>query len=574
MGIVRPIFGSALIFLCVAFVFIQKTNAQSLPSSADPARQNNPLKKENNFSKVEPQDAQNQKAVAPNLPPETANLKFTFKSLKVNGATAFPTSQIEALYKNLIGSEITFSQLVEIMLSLQQMYYDSGYGLSQVYIPSQDIKNGNITFQVVEGYVAEIDIDPKLLDVNLINGFKSSILSMRPLSTKKLERIMLILNDRPGLDVSSLLSTVKQKSTLGNGAVRLTLKQNDTPKNGTRHLGFDNYGSNFSGSGQITAGIDFVKNLPNYSDLALGFTQTTSAREMRQGFLSYTIPMFGVSGTTLNLSSAITFTEPGGNLDVLDIKGLSKNISGSVSYPFIRQRDKTLTLSSGFDVKDTRTDILDERLSEDRIRALFLETKYMFSDNLFGINILNAKYSQGFDILGARESGSIDLSREQGRSDFKKLDLSATRLQSITNSIDILATARGQYTSDPLLSSEEFGFGGATMGRGYDPSEIAGDKGVSFSIEARRKGTLNLSNQSLNYQIYGFYDFGKIWNIDPSSKNKISAASLGIGTRMFFSNKYQIDINLAMPLTKSVENPPKYSDKDSPRLLFSTKYDF
>ena len=574
MGYFGKNFVVLLGLLCLCMLCGHKSNAQTLPSSADPSRQNAKPLKEDGFLDVKPNNTEKQIAKAPALSPQIGNLKLVFKNLKVEGVTAFSDIELQNFYQEKIGKEIKFSELVDIMLSIQQLYYDSGYALSQVFIPEQNIQSGSIVFQVIEGYVAEVDIDPKLADVDLIDGFETYVLSMQPLNTKKLERIMLLLNDRPGLDVSSVLSSVENKSILGSGAVKLTLKQNDNSNRKTKSIQFDNYGSNFSGPGQVTADVVVDKNLPNYSDVSASFTQTTSARELRQGSLSYTLPVWGISGVNINLSGALTFTEPGEDLDDIDIKGNSKNISASVSYPVIRQRDQTLSISSGIDFKNTKTDILDDRLSDDRIRSLFFDARYTFSDSFKGINILNAKYSKGFDILGARESGSVDLSRQDGRSDYKKIEVSALRLQAISPSVDILATARGQYTSDPLLSSEEFGFGGSTLGRGYDSSEIAGDKGVSFSIEARRKGTLNLSFKSLNYEVYGFYDFGKVWNIDPSLRSKISAASFGLGTRLFLSNDFMMDLTFAIPLTKPVDSPPKYANENSPRVLFSLKYTF
>lgn len=552
----------------------QTAHAQTLPPSADPSRQNLPIWKEDDFAKIKQQSQEKQTDNAPSLPNEVANIKFVLKSLVLDGATGFPQNKLQQIYQNDVGTEITLGRLFEIMRAVQQLYYDSGYTLSQVFIPEQNIQDGRIKLQVIEGYVAEVDIDTALIPSDIISGFKSDVLSMYPLNTRKLERLMLILNDRPALDVSSVLSATDSKNAHGKGAVKLTLKQNVNLKVKNKYVEFDNYGSSFSGSGQTTVGMNITRNLPNYSDLLTSFVQTTSAREMRQGYLSYNIPVFGASGTTIHVSSSLTFTEPGGNLDDLDIKGKSGNVSASVSYPIIRQRDQSFIVEAGFDYKNTKTDILDERLSEDRTRAVALQARYSFSDRYKGINILNLKYAQGFDILNERPSGSEELSREDGQSDYKKLEFSASRLQSITAHIDLIGSIRGQYTHDPLLSSEEFGFGGGYLGRGYDPSEIAGDNGIALSLEARYKSMLHIYNTPLNYQLYTFYDFGKIWNIDPSEKGNVSAASFGAGTRVQLSDQYSMDLNFALPLTKSVNNSPKYTDENSPRVLFSFKYQF
>ena len=110
-------------------------------------------------------------------------------------------------------------------------------------------------------------------------------------------------------------------------------------------------------------------------------------------------------------------------------------------------------------------------------------------------------------------------------------------------------------------------FGGGQMGRGNDPSEITGDKGIAATIEIRKNITLPKFDAAI--QGYTFYDFGKVWNIDPSAKDRISAASSGVGVRVGLSSGWSADLNAAIPLTKNPENPPKYVNGQSPRILFS-----
>jgi hemolysin activation/secretion protein len=224
-------------------------------------------------------------------------------------------------------------------------------------------------------------------------------------------------------------------------------------------------------------------------------------------------------------------------------------------------------LNSSFEARQTKTDLLSDRLYDDRLRIFTIGTTYNSADSYSGLNALEVNYIQGFDILGVRKAGSTDLSRNEGRPDFQKISVSAGRVQSLPHDFDILFSFQGQYSFDPLLSSEEFGFGGGQTGRGYDPSEITGDKGIAAIIELRKNVIVPNFNAAL--QGYTFYDFGKVWNIDPNSKDKVSAASSGVGFRMGLPSGWSSDFNISAPLTKDSENPPKYTNGQSPRLLFS-----
>ena len=123
------------------------------------------------------------------------------------------------------------------------------------------------------------------------------------------------------------------------------------------------------------------------------------------------------------------------------------------------------------------------RLYEDKLRIAGFTVNYDLADGWGGSNLAQATLSQGLDILGVRQTGSIDLSRADGHSDFTKLAGNVGRLQTLTGSVRVYAAAEGQYAWSPLFSSEQFGFGGQQFGRGYDASELTADNGVATTIE-------------------------------------------------------------------------------------------
>lgn len=138
--------------------------------------------------------------------------------------------------------------------------------------------------------------------------------------------------------------------------------------------------------------------------------------------------------------------------------------------------------------------------------------------------------------------------------------------------MSVLGSVKGQYTNTPLLSGEEFGFGGSQNGRAYDVSEISGDNGVSATLELRYADILG--GLFLESDLYGFYDFGKVWNIDPLSKDKQSASAAGFGIRGELPAGLSVNAYIAFPLTKSIDSPPQYAGPDGPRVMFSLRQSF
>lgn len=563
-------------------VAAQTVSPSDLPSGADVGRAPEPvLPQADKFSGVDSQARQVPVARAPQLPADLAGKVFRLKALRIQGMSAFSAREVEKLYGGDIGKEITVSRLFDILTALQTLYFDAGYTLTRVYLPTQDVESGVVTFQVTEGYVADVEIDPALRRTAIVEAFRRDVLAMRPLNVLRLERLLLLLNDRPGLSVSSVLSALPsgagqkggaEDGAVSSGAVRLLLKKNDE---GRRPVGFvsgNDYGSRYSGPWQVLAGLTLDEGLPNYGNALAYLTETASARELRQGKLVYTTPLAGASGLTATFSAGKTRTAPGYSLEPLRIRGDSVNAVVGLKYPLIRQRDRSFYIGTEFSYKNAYTDILMEPLFRDRIRTVSWSADYYFADRWQGVNLLGVKVGQGLNILGARSDSAQDTSRAEGKSCFTKMEMTASRFQPLAGDYALTGELHAQYADEALLSPEEFGFGGASLGRGYDESEISGDRGVSATLELKRSNIFGAPFRTS--ELYGFYDFGQVWNIDPSAKGTESAVSTGVGFRGRFANGLDFEAALAFPLTKPVETEPAYSSKTGPRLLFSVRYTF
>ena len=96
------------------------------------------------------------------------------------------------------------------------------------------------------------------------------------------------------------------------------------------------------------------------------------------------------------------------------------------------------------------------------------------------------------------------------------------------DNLALYVSVRGQYSAVPLLSSEEFSFGGNVSGRGYDPSEISGDQGVAATIELRYSGLPELWKMSP--ELFHLLRSGQSMERRPRHRCKDeSAASAGAG---------------------------------------------
>jgi hemolysin activation/secretion protein len=542
--------------------------SQAVPPSAEPGRVLPPTRPSDAAYDVRPVAGQATEPSA--LTPEEAAKPIYVRSVTVVGATAISKDDLASYYADIVNTQTNVGAVAEVAKRIRHEYMDRGFSLSKIMLDPESLKTGDIRIDVLEAYVGAVDVDAALGDASIVRAFVAEIEAMRPLNTKRLERLMLVLNARPGLGVVSVLSSPKH-SDAAPGEVTLTLQ----PRPQTLPFGFvqiDNDGSRFAGPFKVTLG-GVIRNLGfNYDDLFISAAATTQIKEMRQLSAEYTRPVFGVSGALLRLSANTNHTEPGRNLADLDVKGRSSSVTADISYPILLQRDENWIVNAGLMARNAETDILATRLFDDRLRMLQVGSTYRVSDAWQGTNALRLNITKGLDRLGARETGSPDLSRIDGRSDFFKTNLALSRMQPLTPRMELFAAAQAQHTNHPLLSSEEFGVGGNANGRGYDPSEISGDKGVSASLELRYNH--QIPAYELGLQPYGFYDAGKVWNIDPTDKNHASLASAGVGVRVSSQNGWDMDASAALPLTRAADEPPGYGNGNSPRFLISVRKSF
>ena len=474
--------------------------------------------------------------------PEGAeNVRLTLSGVNFIGVTVFDADELKSIYADFLDRDITLKDVYELAGSVTRYYSDAGYLLSRAIVPPQTIENNTVSIQVVEGYVDKVLIEgmegqrPDLFD-HYIKQIKAS----RPLTAKVLERYLLLANELSGVR----FKTVMTPSDDNTGATTLTLSA--TLKSWDGSFNLDNRGSKSSGPWQSL--IEF-----NAHDL-MGRLGKTTVRyvtvpndmdELQYWQLSH--QQF-LNGEGLRLAIDFTFTdsEPGGAiLRQLDVESRNRSGSVSLSYPMIRSREQNLTFVGGLTLRDSQTFQLGAISSDDALTVLKLGFSYDGSDTWGGggVNQLGVNLHQGIDAFSAHVT-----SRAQAQPKFTSLSLQARRNQLINKYWSADFRVNMQLGDGSLPSSEQYGLGGESSVRGYEPSEWTGDDAVTASVEFIYHPEAELND---DLQFYSFYDFGKVRRADPialqESKTDIARA-FGVGMRMELFKNSAINFELANPL--------------------------
>ncbi len=547
--------------------FAQVENATEI---ADPSRAGQELLNTGDLPKVL-EKIKVEATAAQNAPAGAEDIKLNLNKLEIEGVSTYTPEDLYPLYGDKLGTIVSLSDIYAIANGLTNKYRNDGYILTQVVVPPQEIENGLVKLRVVEGFIDQIIIEgePDEGAAEKIRKYAENMRKDGILNAKKLEKYLLLINDLPGITARSILSP--SKTLTGASDLNIIVERDKYEA----EISFDNKGSKYLGPNQLS--LSGAANSPfgyneRYAAQFVVSGDNDRANELLFGSIVYEKPIFNY-GTKLRLIGSVTSTEPGEDLDQFDVQGNSRFASISVSHPFVRSRTTNLTARATFDYRNVTSKNDLEPKREDKIRSLRLGGTLQFMDTLFGVgvNALDLEISQGIDILGASYKGQSNLTRSSGDPKYTKANLQLQRLQRIVSDLNLLLAGKGQWSANPLLSSEEFGVGGFNIGRGYDSSEIVGENGISGKIELQWNQPKKIKYLS-NYQLFGFFDAGRVWNKDAttSSGKRESLTSTGIGIRADITEKTKVGLGLALPLTKRRDT----TNDNDPIIYFNISHKF
>ena len=506
--------------------------------------------------------------VLQNMPANADKIRFTLSQIHFEGVGTYTADDIRYLYADKLGQTVTLADVYKIASAMTNKYRNDGYILTQVIVPPQTIDGGVVKLRAVEGFVDQIRVtgNDQESALKTVRAYANRIRTDgQALNVEDLEKFLLLINDLPGVEARSVLSPSRTRT----GASDLQIIVERDPYEA--FLGVDNNGSRFLGPIQFTAAGAVNSFFGNNERISAQFVAAPDNAELYFFSLGYDQPI-GTHGTVIRTLYSHTNTEPGFDLDQFDVNGKSDFASVTIEHPFVRSRARNIYGHVVFDWRDVQSRNILEPTREDRIRAIRAGGRFEFLDDIFtaGINAVSFEIAHGLDIFGASSSNDIRLSRPAGDPTFTKFNAEAQRLQRVTSDINVLVAGRAQFANSALLSSEEFGVGGINSGRGYDPSEIVGDDGVSGKVEVQWNEPHPLSWME-DYQLFGFYDVGKVWNDDATTTDDDeSLASTGVGIRADFQNDIQAGMAVAFPLTRDVET----QRDDDPRFYFNLNRKF
>ena len=497
------------------------------------------------------------------VPRAAEELVFDAKDVTIDGATAYPAEQLRPMVADLIGRKIHLADLLAAAEKIEAKYHEDGFILTRAIVPTQSVGDGLFRIVVIEGYVAAVSVDGGDSSTrDHVESLLGRVLASKPLRLPILEGALLAANELPGAAVTGLL----RPSTTEAGASDLivTVKANPMAASVT----VDNRGG--ANTGRWTMGANLAAHSPlgDGGQIILG-ASTSPDFDQRHALQIKYVNALGDTGATYSVGGLASHGQPAGSVAALELVSDSYSGSGHLSYPVLLERQQKLTLDAGVTAQSSNVMSLAAPLSHDEWRVADLALTWQGTRVLDGTADASIDFARGLPVLGASQSGSPQLSRRDGQSDFTKVSGTAHTVQRLDGPLSMSAQLQGQHSYSMLLTGEEISFGGAQIGRGYDPAAVTGDDGLGGGAELRYD--LDASDlYASGTQLYGFCDRAAVWLHDHSSiPNHLD--SVGFGVRATLFDRFNANLELAHTLTPV---PASDSDQRTTRVLVNLAVTF
>lgn len=538
--------GLAMSILTTASPLFAQGAPQAAPPIFDPTLRSGepaaPLKKE--FRPLVPMPS-------PLLPPVPAppedgaqkqlgQIQVFVKAIRVTGNTVFSEAEIEAVTKPYENRNLTTEDLERLRLALTLLYINNGYITSGAVIPDQDVEDGVIQLQIIEGALSRIDVEGT-------NWFRRGYLSDRvalgtrpPLKLEPIQERLQLLQRDPRIE--RINAELRPGDQRGESVLQLKVKEANPWK---AWLEFNNYQTPTVGAerGLMT--------LAHYNVTGHGdpFSITYGGSRGVHPIIdtSYTLPINRYDTTFTASYRRNDFLVVDDRFRVLDLNSESEIIGFTLRHPVYRTLSDELAVAmTGEHLYNKITSAFDlpgqpflfipgaSNTGVSTVSALRFIQEYQHR-TASSVIALRSRVSVGFDVLGAtiNSRDATTAAGEplpSGRFVSWLAQVQAVKRLDYLGGWQILGRLDLQLSNNRLFPLEQIPLGGRFSVRGYRENTFVRDNGFLASLESRIPLLKYASGEDM-VQFAQFVDVGRSWMSRGRTHDLQTLASVGLGIR-------------------------------------------
>ena len=492
--------------------------------------------------------------VQPVLPPaEAASQQIYVKEFRFEGNHVFGSGTLAKVVEKYRDRNVSADELEEARQALTLFYVNHGFINSGAVLPDQDLKNGIVRFQIVEGRLTSVNVHGNHWFQSwwLRNEVRRA--AGNPLNFNDLRQGLQLMRENP--TIAQVNAELRPGGAPGESLLDMDVKDTQPFR---FSLEFVNNRPPSVGSEIVIAHASDLNLTGNNDPLTLDYGIAQSDMEgvefsdLRNIGGSYTAPITPWH-TTLQLRASKTDSSlVEAPFNVLDITSDLVQYGATLRQPIYENPTQQFALSLSVDDRRITTKLFDLPFSlspgdingvEDVFALRFIQ-EFVDRSQVHVLSLRSA-FSTGLNTFGA----TIDPHSPDGN--FYTWLGQGQYIRRLGSSDDLLVLRMNAQLADrPLLSLEQFELGGSSNVRGYLENQVFRDNGVFGSAEFRIPVWMDKDHNSL-FAFAPFFDIGCAWNDtnnlgsssntgapgEPVSSQAVTLPSVGLGF-LFTPNKY------------------------------------
>jgi hemolysin activation/secretion protein len=505
------------------------------------------------------------------LPDEGDGPSFRVRTIYFEGNTIVPETAFRRYVEPFENQKTSFAHLKEFTQIVTNHYRGLGYTTSRAYLPPQTVQDETVTVKVIEGKIGKIHVEG---NKHFSDSFYRDSIRLRKdrvFRYQDLESSLYFLNQQPDRKAKAFLIAGTEPTTSD-----IILKAEDSSP---FHASYE-----FNNRGTVlTHRARHVTTLTNGDFLGHGDSLTGSFSMAEEGAFDavsggYAYPLLSTD-TLLTMDASYADTMIVKHLKSLEIKNESRTVTPGILQTIHREPSFVADVYAGFEIKDSKTLVDDEKVSFERMRVLRTGPRLTFQDRDSRMTVALDAHAGVPGVLGGSSEGDVNLARRGSSGQFVYYTANWTRIQKAPWSSYLTLRAGGQYAFDTLPSLEQFRAGGAFSVRGYPESDSSGDLGYNLSAElsvplpAPKEWRVPFSKKRWReaVRLVGFLDAARTYNrerVDETSVKDRFLLGTGVGVRMNLDRTFSLQCDLGFPIGD------ESGEKDRPQTHLSVRGGF
>lgn len=516
-----------------------------------------------------------QKTAVPEVEQEKAPQQpatFDLLELRVKGNTLMDKKQLERTIYPFLGPKKSLENVDLARSALEELYRAKGYQTVSVDIPEQDVKNGVVYLQVVEGKVSRLRVtDARYFSLGKIKAGVPELAEGKvPNFTKMQAELTQLGGQSPDRKIQPVLRAGETPGTL---EVDLKVKD-ELPLHGRVEL-----------NGRNTFGTSLLRlvNSVHYDNLwqrmhsasLMYQVSPENSKEVSVWAGTYALPLFNTDARLalygVSISSAANVANVGGTT----IIGTGSIYGARLVKPFQGLDNYFHSATLGVDYKDFNQDI-NTTNSATGIKTPIAYTPFLaqYSGSLRGLESLTSfDLELHFSVRGlGNNQTQFENKRYLAKANYMYLRSELKFQHNLPLGMQVNTRFSGQVADSPLISNEQYSLGGMQSVRGYYETAALADDGVTGSLElySPHLGLVDWDYLN-NLKLLAFIDGGQGWIQNPLpgnvSNNTLAGSGFGMRFQLWKLLSGALDVGIPLITLKPV-------NKGEPHVHFNIATEF